>query len=291
MEFAALRAQMKARLQPTVLRGLLCVAAFLTTRNAYADLPAAINAARAEGCAGKRPAASVVEPNKALNDVAHELSRGGRLSEAMDRIGYPAASSESLYVKGPTDDAAIREIIEDRYCAVVDNPLFTEVGAYRRGNETWIVLAARIEQPAVKDSAAIAARVLELVNAAREESRRCGHRRLEAASPLTLSLALTEAASRHARDMARHGSFDHRGSDGSGPAERVSRAGYRWRATGENIAAGQSSADAVVAAWLDSPGHCANIMGAQFTEMGVAFALAASGNPGTYWVQVFAAPQ
>jgi uncharacterized protein YkwD len=102
---------------------------------------------------------------------------------------------------------------------------------------------------------------------------------------------LTEAASRHASDMARHRSVDHRGSDASLPAERVSRAGYRWRAVGENIAAGQPNADAVVAGWLDSPGHCANIMGPDFKEMGVAFALAASGDPGIYWVQVFAAPK
>ena len=71
----------------------------------------------------------------------------------------------------------------------------------------------------------------------------------------------------------------------------MTRAGYRWRATGENIAAGQATADAVVAAWLDSPGHCTNIMGPQFTQMGVAFALAPSGNPGIYWAQVFGAPQ
>ena len=282
---------MKARFRPVVVCGLLCAAAFLTTRAAHADLPSTINATRAEGCAGERPAGSVVEPSEALNEVARELSRGGGLNDAIDRIGYPAASAGSLHVKGPTNDAAIREIIEDRYCTVVNNRLFTEVGVYRRGNETWIVLAARAERPAVEDSAAVAARVLKLVNAAREKSRRCGRRRLEAASPLTLSLALTEAASRHARDMAKHGSFDHRGSDGSRPAERVSRAGYRWRATGENIAAGQSNADAVVAAWLDSPGHCANIMGPEFTEMGVAFALSASGDPAIYWAQVFAAPE
>jgi len=273
------------------LRGLLCVAAFLTAGAVHADPPTTINTTRVEGCAGGRPAASIVELSEALNDVARELSRSGRLNDAIDRIGYPAASSGSLYVKGPTDDAAIREIIEDRYCTAVSNPRFTEVGVYHSGNETWIVLAARTEQPAVEDSAAIAARVLELVNATREESRRCGRHRFDAAPPLTLSRALTEAASRHARDMARQGSFDHRGSDGSQPAERVSRAGYRWRATGENIAAGQSNADAIVAAWLDSPGHCTNIMGPQFTEMGVAFALAPSGSPAIYWVQVFAAPQ
>ncbi|HZL96070.1 MAG TPA: CAP domain-containing protein [Vicinamibacterales bacterium] len=266
------------------------MAASLTSRAANAD-PTTGGAQRAEGCAGESPAAPVVELSDALNGVAHELSRGGQLSDAIDRIGYPAASSTALYVKSPTDDDAIREIIEDRYCTAVSHPPFTEVGVYRSGNEAWIVFAARAEPPAVEDSATVAARVLDLVNDAREESRRCGRRRFDAVPPLTLSRALTEAAARHARDMALQGSFDHRGSDGSQPAERLSRAGYRWRATGENIAAGQSNADAVVAAWLDSPGHCTNIMGPQFKEMGVAFAQAPSGSRVIYWAQEFAAPQ
>jgi uncharacterized protein YkwD len=141
------------------------------------------------------------------------------------------------------------------------------------------------------ESAAVAGRVLELVNAARAKSRRCGGHLLEAAPPLTLSRTLTEVALRHARDMAQHGSMDHRGSDGSQPDERVTRAGYRWRAVGENIAAGQRTADAVVTTWLDSAGHCTNIMEPEFTETGIAFALAPSRNPAIYWAQVFAAPQ
>jgi uncharacterized protein YkwD len=290
MNFQTLCSQLTSRLRPALLHGLLCVAAFLTAPAAHADPRATINATRAEGCDGQRPAATVLELNKALNDVARELSRGGKLEDAIDRIGYPAATSYSLYLKGPTDDAAIREIIEDRYCTAVNNPRFTEVGAYRSGNETWIVLAAPMERTAIEDSAAIAARVLELVNAARKESRRCGRRMFEAAPPLTMARALTDAASRHSRDMAQQGSLNHRGSDGSQPAERVTRAGYRWRAAGENIAAGQWTADAVVAAWIDSPGHCENLMGQQYTQMGVAFALAPSKDPGIYWTQVFATP-
>jgi uncharacterized protein YkwD len=256
----------------------------------HAQPTAALNDVRTEGCARQRPAQSAAHSAE-LDAVARELSRGRELDEALDRVAYPAARSESLYLKGPADDAAIREVIEDRFCSAVSDPEFTEVGSYREGNETWIVLAARSERPAVDDSESIAARVLELVNAARATARRCGRSRHDAVPALALSRTLNEAAARHAKDMAQHGSFDHRGSDGSRPAERVTQAGYRWRWTGENIAAGQSTADAVVAAWLDSPGHCTNIMGPQYTEMGVAFALAPARTPGIYWTQVFAAPQ
>ena len=152
-------------------------------------------------------------------------------------------------------------------------------------------VTARADPPSSGNSAAVVQRVLELVNAARARPRRCGRSLLEAAPPLTLSRTLTDVAMSHARDMAQHRSMDHRGSDGSQPDERVTRAGYRWRAIGENIAAGQRTADAVVATWLDSPGHCTNIMEPQFTEMGIAFALAPSRNPPIYWAQEFAAPQ
>ena len=283
--------RLSARFGSIVWWGLTCTAALATGGVAYADLPTVINAVRAEGCAGERRATPPVEQSEALHDIARELSRGSELDELIESTGYPAASSASLYLRGPIDDAAIREAIEDRFCGVVSNAQFTSVGVYRSGNESWIVLAERSQPMAVGDPADVAARVLALVNAARGESRRCGRRRLDAVPPLTLSRALTEAAQHHADDMAGPAAFDHRGSDGSQPPERVSRTGYRWSATGENIAAGQTSADEVVAAWLDSPGHCANIMGPQFTEMGVAYALAPSESPAIYWAQVFAAPQ
>ncbi|HJR68496.1 MAG TPA: CAP domain-containing protein, partial [Gammaproteobacteria bacterium] len=67
--------------------------------------------------------------------------------------------------------------------------------------------------------------------------------------------------------------------------------GYAWRGSGENVAAGQRTAEEVVEAWLDSPGHCATLMEPKFTETGIAFALAPGKNPDVYWTQVFAAPR
>jgi uncharacterized protein YkwD len=258
---------------------------------ARADPPMSADASRSMECAGKRPGGSLIELSGTLNGVAHELSRGTALEEALERTGYRAASSSALYLEGPSDDAAIREVIEDRYCTPDDYPAFTEVGAYRSGDETWIVFAVRAEEPPVEEPAAAAARVLELVIAARAHARLCGDRRFDAAPPLALSSALTAAAARHASDLAQHGSFDHRGSDGTRPAERVSAAGYRWLAVAENIAAGPLNADAVVAGWLESPAHCANVMAARFTQMGIAFVRVPSANPPIYWTQVFAAPR
>jgi uncharacterized protein YkwD len=139
-------------------------------------------------------------------------------------------------------------------------------------------------------SATVRARVVELVNAARSKSRRCGSARFVAAPPLAVSSMLNEAAAVHARDMARKTYFEHRGTDGSEPKDRVVRAGYRPRLTGENIAFGPVSAEEVVAGWLASPGHCANIMDSRFREIGVGLA-SGRGRGRIYWVQTFGAPR
>ena len=136
----------------------------------------------------------------------------------------------------------------------------------------------------------VRARVVELVNAARSHGRKCGDERYAAAPPLNVSRNLNEAAADHARDMARKKYFEHRGRDGSQPRDRVMRAGYRSKLTGENIALGPESAEEVVAGWLDSPGHCANIMDARFQDIGVGVA-SGRGRGQIYWVQNFGSPR
>jgi hypothetical protein len=74
-------------------------------------------------------------------------------------------------------------------------------------------------------------------------------------------------------------------------ADRATRAGYRWKLIGENIASGQRTPEEAVASWLDSPGHCANLMNPRFTEMGAAYAVnPQNDNRTAFWTQVFGAP-
>jgi len=91
--------------------------------------------------------------------------------------------------------------------------------------------------------------------------------------------------------MAKNNFMGHHGSDGSEAGDRVRRAGYVWRTVGENVAAGQPDAETVVKAWLDSPGHCENIMSPNFSEMGVSFVAAPQSELRILWAQEFAAPQ
>ncbi len=94
---------------------------------------------------------------------------------------------------------------------------------------------------------------------------------------------LAQAATAHAQDMETNDFFSHLGSDGSEVGDRVHAAGYAYSAVGENIAWNYQSVAAVMAGWMGSDGHRANILQAEFTEMGAAWV-------GDYWVQVFATP-
>jgi hypothetical protein len=106
--------------------------------------------------------------------------------------------------------------------------------------------------------------------------------------PLVRSLALDAAAERHCDDLATMRVLAHIGSDGSNPGQRITEAGYRWTAYGENVAAGYLTAQGVMDAWMGSPGHRANILNPGFREMGVAHLYLQASPYGSYWVQVFA---
>jgi len=81
--------------------------------------------------------------------------------------------------------------------------------------------------------------------------------------------------------------FAHADPEGRSVSQRASGSRRRWRHVGENIAAGLGEPAAVVAGWLASPGHCANIMSADFAEMGAAFVLRAGTARGVWWTQTF----
>jgi uncharacterized protein YkwD len=133
--------------------------------------------------------------------------------------------------------------------------------------------------------------VLTLVNQARARGHDCDREgAFGKTSALSGNARLTCAARVHSAYMAETGEFSHtEGRNGSQPADRVDTAGYSWGFVGENIAAGQRSPEEVVAGWLESDGHCANIMSPNFEHLGVGYALGGQGTP--YWTQVFARPR
>ena len=131
------------------------------------------------------------------------------------------------------------------------------------------------------------AELLELVNAARAEARRCGDASFAAAPPMSWDARLEAAAAGHSDDMATHDFFDHTGSDGGMIGARATAAGFDWSTVGENIAAGQATGADAMTGWIASPGHCENLMEQRYDRLG----MACTSDPGatypTYWTQVF----
>ncbi|MFJ9868676.1 CAP domain-containing protein [Streptomyces sp. NPDC101165] len=126
----------------------------------------------------------------------------------------------------------------------------------------------------VSAQAAAEAEVLKLVN---EERAKVG------CSALAANSSLTRLAEAFSDDMAARDFFDHTDPDGATPWDRAAKAGIADLG-GENIARGQTDAAAVMQAWMDSPGHRANILNCDFKTLGVGVHL---GSDGPWWTQDF----
>ncbi|MDT0568354.1 CAP domain-containing protein [Streptomyces sp. DSM 3412] len=118
------------------------------------------------------------------------------------------------------------------------------------------------------------AAVLLLVN---EERAKAG------CQPVAANSDLAKLAEAFSEDMALRGFFDHTDPDGSDPWDRAAALGITGLG-GENIARGQATAEAVMEAWMNSPGHRANILNCDFKTLGVGVHL---GDGGPWWTQDF----
>jgi uncharacterized protein YkwD len=259
--------------------------------SAGADVIDSVNAVRNVGCGGHPGGAPPLRENARLDEVAHRLSQGTDLHTALQFAGYHEVSSFSVSISNVPPSGDIERILAQQFCQQVISPAFREIGTWRSGGRIWIALAEPFTPPESGDLAAASRRVLALTNQARAQPRRCGATPYAAAAPLTPSGKLSEVALAYARDMAAWGYMDHRGRDGSTPAARISRSGYRWSEVGENLASGIMRPEDVVAGWLRSPEHCANLMDPLFHQAGVAFAVNPHDKRGVYWAMEFGTPR
>lgn len=97
--------------------------------------------------------------------------------------------------------------------------------------------------------------------------------------------ALNRIASAKAEDMAKHGELSHTSPTYGDVPAMLAKFNYKWKAYGENIAAGYLTAKGVTDAWLDSPGHKENLMSDVFTHMGAGTATDSEGT--IYWVNLY----
>lgn len=249
-----------------------------------------INRLRATGGACAKGAAPL-RGQPALEVAAAGIADGNSIEAALRSAGYRATRAQVLRLEGPALRLQLPSFLAQRYCAQVGAAEVSELGFHARGDRWWILLAAPFAPHVDLTPTQLREGMLALVNRARAQPRRCGDKAFAATAPLAWNTTLAAAAQVHANAMARGDFFSHTGQDGSTPAERVERQGYRYRATGENIAAGNLNLETAMDGWLKSPGHCAALMNDHFTEMGASFAVNPASRMGIYWAQSFGRPR
>jgi len=150
------------------------------------------------------------------------------------------------------------------------------MGGYCAADDDWMGSWATLEDE-----------VLTIVNQKRSQGANCGSEgSFGAAGPLTMDSLLRCAARLHSQDMVDRAFFDHTNPDGESPWDRIEKTGYgAYQNAGENIAAGSPTAAGVVDQWMNSDGHCANIMNPAFNQIGVGYY--PGGQYGHVWTQVF----
>lgn len=108
--------------------------------------------------------------------------------------------------------------------------------------------------------------------------------RLEVGCPaLEWDSDVARVAQAHSEDMVDRGFFAHTNPDGKSPFDRLREGGVGYASAAENIAYGYPTASAVLAGWLGSPGHKANLENCALTRHGV-------GLRGTHWTHLFIRP-
>ena len=152
---------------------------------------------------------------------------------------------------------------------------------------------------------------LDAVNDVRAKQQDCGiYGMMGPVSPLVWSDALYKSAYEHSNDMMQSDTFSHTGSGtehdwtavildlgrGSTPTERMENNGYtNWTYSGENIAGYKGyfpdELQLVMDGWIESDGHCRNLMSPNFEEIGMAHVENGSGNYTDYWTQNFGRKQ
>lgn len=133
-------------------------------------------------------------------------------------------------------------------------------------------------------------RTLALVNTLRSEGADCRTAgNFPKSEPLAMNPALRCAARVHSADMDARAFFEHTNPSGESPFVRIEKAGYVFSTAGENIGGGAVDAEGVIEQWMDSDGHCSNIMNPGFRDIGIGYH--PGGEYGHLWTQTFAAPR
>ncbi len=123
--------------------------------------------------------------------------------------------------------------------------------------------------------------IMKLINDERANGTDCGAKENSPGEKLLWSEDLAKAALDHSNDMQINDYFSHTSEDGRKFQDRVRETNFSGTAIGENIAIGYSTESAVIQGWMESAGHCNNIMKSNANVIGVA-----RSDEGAYWTMI-----
>lgn len=146
-------------------------------------------------------------------------------------------------------------------------------------NPSLIYPGQKLTIPNIDDIKAQENEVIKLVNAERARN---------GLQALKSNWELSRVARYKSQDMADKNYFSHISPTYGSPFKMMEDFGIRFSSAGENIAMGQRTPQEVMNAWMNSPGHRANILSPSYTEIGVG--LAKDRNGRCYWTQMFIKP-
>lgn len=134
-------------------------------------------------------------------------------------------------------------------------------------------------------------RIIKYLNQIRANAQVCGEKPYPPATAVVWSKQLFNAAKSHSRDMASNDFLNHLGSDDSNVSARVSNQNYQWNTVAENISGGTDTPEQTLESWMNSPGHCRNLMNPRYNQIGMSCAVNVHSEYGIYWTIVLADSQ
>lgn len=271
---------------PAILRDELALR--INSERQHAEMPPVAPSAALDKVAQAR--AEEIKAKGALPDEAEAAALLARIQLSMARAGYAAhgwtesqigtAGNPDAVIAAWKADPSIGQAMDSNYqdlgIGIADLhgvPFYVFVFAWPRSEYFARQTAGLADAQAVREE------MLAVVNAARL---------VEGRPPLVLDPRLSAAAQAHAEDMLKRTYYAHQSPEGSTPRQRVLAAGATAGLVAENLAAGQTSVENVIDAWLHSVGHRRNLLDPRFTHLGVGIAVGSELHKyKVLWVQDF----
>jgi uncharacterized YkwD family protein/spore coat assembly protein SafA len=186
------------------------------------------------------------------------------ISVAAESLTYTVKSGDTMWKIAAKYQIGVTELIQAN--KQIKNPAQIRTGQ-------------KLNVPNIDDVKKLENEVIVLVN--QERAKR-------GLQTLTQNWQLCRIARYKSQDMVNKNYFAHISPTYGSPFKMMESFGIRFSAAGENIAMGQQSPQAVMTAWMNSPGHRSNILSAAYTQIGVGVAKDSRGV--LYWTQQFIKP-